>query len=85
MFQAAELVSGLISKGELDSLSGLVTTDVIQQVRESLETFTLKQRQQFSIRSEDIYFCFPYEVGVMFPNEESKKFYCTSLFPSLFS
>uniref|UniRef100_A0A1B6GAU0 Juvenile hormone esterase binding protein n=1 Tax=Cuerna arida TaxID=1464854 RepID=A0A1B6GAU0_9HEMI len=68
--QAVELVSGTISRGDLDSLSGLVTPDVITLVRDSMTTFSLKQRQEFAIKSNDIYFCFPYEVGVMFPNED---------------
>uniref|UniRef100_A0A1B6HW95 Uncharacterized protein n=1 Tax=Homalodisca liturata TaxID=320908 RepID=A0A1B6HW95_9HEMI len=68
--QAVESVSGTISRGDLDNLSGLVTPDVITLVRDSLTTFSLKQRQEFAIKSDDIYFCFPYEVGVMFPNED---------------
>uniref|UniRef100_A0A1B6LUF9 Uncharacterized protein n=1 Tax=Graphocephala atropunctata TaxID=36148 RepID=A0A1B6LUF9_9HEMI len=68
--QAVELVSGTISRGDVDNLSGLVTSDVVTLVRDTLTTFSLKQRQEFSIRSDDIYFCFPYEVGVMFPNED---------------
>lgn len=67
-----ETVSGLISKGDLDNLSGLVTPEVIAHIRDGLETFTLKQRQEFAIKADDIYFAFPYEVGVMFPDESSK-------------
>jgi hypothetical protein len=66
-------VSGIIARGDVDSLPGLVTPEVIDQVRQSLQTFTLKQRQEFAIRADDIFFCFPYEVGVMFPNEANEE------------
>lgn len=77
-----ELVSGHISRGDIESLNGLVTPEVISIVKESLEELTLKQRQDFKIRQEDMYFCFPYEVGVMFPNEDSK-FSCFTICPKL--
>lgn len=68
--KAVEVVSGLISKGEINSLHGLVSSDVIAQIKRNLSTFSLKQRQELAISANDIYFSFPYEVGVMFPNED---------------
>lgn len=68
--KAVEVVSGLISRGEISDLQGLVSSDVITQIRSNLSTFSLKQRQELAIRATDIYFSFPYEVGVMFPNED---------------
>ncbi|XP_054289964.1 m-AAA protease-interacting protein 1, mitochondrial-like [Macrosteles quadrilineatus] len=71
--QAVEIVSGFIAKGDVDSLVGLVTPEVITQVRETMQTLSLKERQEFAIRQDDIFFCFPYEVGVMFPNEDKNE------------
>lgn len=72
IFQAVEVVSGLISRGEINSLEGLVSSDIITQIKRNLSIFSLKQRQELAICASDIYFSFPYEVGVMFPNEDSK-------------
>uniref|UniRef100_A0A1B6BYB6 Tim44-like domain-containing protein n=1 Tax=Clastoptera arizonana TaxID=38151 RepID=A0A1B6BYB6_9HEMI len=68
--KAVEVVSDLISRGELNSLDGYVSPEVIAQIKTRLNSFSLKQRQDLSLSAEDMYFCFPYEVGVMFPNED---------------
>lgn len=72
MFQAVEVVSGLLSRGEFNGLEGLVTPEVITEVKKSLSSFNMAQRQQLAVDQNDIYFSFPYEIGVIFPDENGR-------------
>lgn len=65
-------MSGYLSQGDMNSLEGLVTPEVISEIKKSLSQFNMAQRQQLAIIEDDIYFSFPYEIGVIFPNEDGK-------------
>ncbi|XP_075215606.1 m-AAA protease-interacting protein 1, mitochondrial-like [Lycorma delicatula] len=73
--KAVVVVSEFLSRGEINNLEGLVSPEVIMEVKKSLSTFTMAQRQQLAVKEDDIYFSFPYEIGVIFPddNEEGGK------------
>lgn len=66
--QAAEVVSAHLSNGEWNSLNGLVTEEVISQIRINLQQYSLKQRMDLKISKEDIYIKFPYEIGIILPD-----------------
>jgi hypothetical protein len=71
-FQAIEHVSKCLSKNDLDSLEGLVSSEAVVEVKSSLSRFSVQQLSDLAIDKRDIYFSFPYEVGVMFDDEDGK-------------
>lgn len=71
-FQAVECVSQCISRGDFAALENILTQDALEVVKRNISTFTLHQRQELALSREDIYFCFPYQIGVMFSDDDSK-------------
>jgi hypothetical protein len=67
-----EYVSGCISRGDFAALENLVTQDALIELKRNISTFSLLQRQEMALSKEDIYFCFPYEIGIMSIDDESK-------------
>lgn len=67
--EAVGVVSNYISKGDLKSLKDLVTPDVVAEMSQNLTKFSLKQVMELKINPEDMYMCFPYEVGIIFPDD----------------
>ncbi|KAJ8958648.1 hypothetical protein NQ318_016373 [Aromia moschata] len=70
--KAVEVVSRKIAEGDLKSLEGLVTNDIIPTLQKTLSLMTLSQREQIAINVDDIYFSFPYQVGIIFNDEDDK-------------
>lgn len=56
------MVSQKISQGDIKSLEGLVTSEVIPTIQKAVSLMSLSQREQISVNAEDIYFSFPYQV-----------------------
>ncbi|XP_059487339.1 m-AAA protease-interacting protein 1, mitochondrial [Neocloeon triangulifer] len=71
--QAVEHVSQQLSKNNLDSLQGLVSREALVEIRSSLSRFSVQQLSEIAVNKNDIYFCFPHEVGVMFDDEEESQ------------
>lgn len=59
-----QVVSKKIAGGDLKSLEGLVTQDLIPNIQNALSLMSLTQREQLAINVDDIYFCFPYQVSL---------------------
>jgi hypothetical protein len=70
--QAVECVSNCLSRGDTAALESMVTQDALEVMKRNISTFTLHQRQELALSKEDIYFCFPYQIGVMFNDDDSK-------------
>lgn len=70
--KAVEVVSRKLAEGDVKSLDGLVTNDIISSLQKALSLMSLSQREQIAINVEDIYFSFPYQVGIIFNDEEGK-------------
>ncbi|CAH1954994.1 unnamed protein product [Acanthoscelides obtectus] len=71
--KAVEVVSKNLSEGNMEALEGLVTKDIIPILQKSLPLLSLSQRELVAIAEDDIYFCFPYQVGIIFNEEEGKE------------
>lgn len=70
--QALEIISTCISTGtDIDSLQGLVSDEALEEIKQSVSAMNMKQRYEIECRKGDIYFSFPYQVGIMF--DESNK------------
>ncbi|XP_014281342.1 uncharacterized protein [Halyomorpha halys] len=68
--EAVGVVSSYISKGDLKSLKDLVTPDVVAEMSQNLSKFSLKQVLELKINPQDMYMCFPYEVGIILPEDD---------------
>ncbi|XP_067001256.1 uncharacterized protein [Anabrus simplex] len=71
--QALEYVSGCLSRGDYDSLKGLVAEEALEEVKRNISTFSIQQRQMLDITKDDIYFSFPYQIGVMFNDDDKNQ------------
>lgn len=56
------MVSNKIAEGDLKSLNGLITSDILPMLQESVSIMSLPQREQIAVNTEDIYLSFPYQV-----------------------
>ncbi|XP_044746190.1 uncharacterized protein LOC123307812 isoform X2 [Coccinella septempunctata] len=70
--KAVHVVSKKLSTGE--DLSELVTDDIIPVLQSRLSVMSVAQREWLAIDEEDIYFSFPYQVGIMFNDDDQKRF-----------
>lgn len=68
--QALQVVSASLAGGEFKNLEGLVDRQTLNELKSSLEKMSVAQRYELMILKEDIYFSFPYQVGVMFDEED---------------
>ncbi|CAG9830150.1 unnamed protein product [Diabrotica balteata] len=71
--KAVEVVSQKLSEGDIKSLEGLVTNDIISSLQKAISMMSMSQREQIATSVDDIYFSFPYQVGVIFNEEEGKE------------
>ncbi|CAG2054690.1 unnamed protein product [Timema podura] len=72
--QAVEVVSGYLSNGNYEALQGLVTNETLQEVKSNIAEFSMQQRLELALSKEDIYFSFPYQIGVMFNDNDQQRF-----------
>jgi len=66
---AAVQISQSLSCGDLDELEGLCTPECINTVSKNLSLFTMKQRSELNLEKDDMYFSFPYQIGIMMDDE----------------
>ncbi|XP_076038830.1 m-AAA protease-interacting protein 1, mitochondrial [Oratosquilla oratoria] len=64
--QAFVRVSQLLSAGNFEDLNGLVTDDSLKEIKRNYSLMTLKQRLELSSAPEDVFFSFPYQIGIIF-------------------
>lgn len=70
--QALQIISAKMAGGDISTLSNLVSQDALDKLKPIIQTLSMSQRQQLEIKKEDIYFTFPYQIGIMF-NEDDEK------------
>ena len=62
-------VSHELSKGNFEALEDLVTSPSLEEIKRNFSQFSLKQRLDLAVEKEDIFFSFPYQIGMIFTNE----------------
>ncbi|XP_057653263.1 m-AAA protease-interacting protein 1, mitochondrial [Diorhabda carinulata] len=74
--KAVEVISRKLAEGDIKSLENLVTNDIISSLQKAMSLMSMSQREQISIDTDDIYFSFPYQIGIIFNEEgaEQKRF-----------
>ncbi|XP_044265888.1 m-AAA protease-interacting protein 1, mitochondrial-like [Tribolium madens] len=71
--KAVEVVSKKIAEGDVKALEGLVTEDILPTLQRAVTLMSLSQREQIAVEIDDIYFSFPYQIGVMFNEDNDQK------------
>ncbi|XP_058122321.1 m-AAA protease-interacting protein 1, mitochondrial [Anopheles coustani] len=68
--QALQIVSSSLAGGEVKQLEGLVDRVALNDIRQSLSKMSVAERYDIQVDKADIYFSFPYQVGVMFDESD---------------
>ncbi|XP_055639663.1 m-AAA protease-interacting protein 1, mitochondrial [Toxorhynchites rutilus septentrionalis] len=71
--QALQVISSSLAGGEYKNLEGLVDRLAINDLKHSVGKMSVAQRYDLMVNKEDIYFSFPYEVGIMFDDEDASQ------------
>ncbi|XP_035905132.1 m-AAA protease-interacting protein 1, mitochondrial [Anopheles stephensi] len=73
--QALQVVSSSLAGGEVKHLEGLVDRAALADLKQSIAKMSVAERYDIQVDKEDVYFSFPYQVGVMFDesNDDSQK------------
>ncbi|KAI8423647.1 hypothetical protein MSG28_012701 [Choristoneura fumiferana] len=69
---AVQVVSEALQKSDFKSLEGLVDKEAIAALKTAVSQLSVTQRQLLSIEKEDIFYAFPYQVGVMFDESDKR-------------
>lgn len=70
--QALVAVSSELSQGNFENLQPFVALDALGDLKRNFTAMSIKQRMDLAVASEDIFFSFPHEIGVIFKNEGSQ-------------
>ncbi|XP_035781134.1 m-AAA protease-interacting protein 1, mitochondrial-like [Anopheles albimanus] len=67
---ALQVVSSALAGAETKQLEGLVDRVALNDVKQSLSKMSVAERYDIRVDKEDVYFSFPYQIGVMFDESE---------------
>ncbi|CAG0896681.1 unnamed protein product [Darwinula stevensoni] len=66
-------VSQLISRGEFEGLKDLLSPECISEVSKNLSNYSLQDRHMLAVAEDDIYFAFPYQIGMIIEDDPPPK------------
>ncbi|XP_075986196.1 m-AAA protease-interacting protein 1, mitochondrial-like [Anticarsia gemmatalis] len=69
---AVQVVSDALHNSDFKSLEGIVEKDAIDALKTAVSKLSVSQRQLLSIEKDDIFYAFPYQVGVMFDDSDKR-------------
>ncbi|XP_075165073.1 m-AAA protease-interacting protein 1, mitochondrial [Haematobia irritans] len=69
--KAMQVVSSKLMNGDFAHLTNLVSSDAINELKPVIQKLSVSQRKQLEVKESDIYLTFPYQIGIMF-DEENK-------------
>ncbi|XP_026748490.1 uncharacterized protein LOC113509370 [Galleria mellonella] len=69
---AVQVVSDALQRSDFKSLEGLVEKDAIAALKTAVSKLSMSQRQLLAIEKEDIFYAFPYQVGIMFDDADKR-------------
>ncbi len=61
-------MSSKLSNGEFDELEGLVEPSLLSELKHRLSSFSVAQQDLLRVATEDIFFSFPYQIGIIIPD-----------------
>ncbi|GIY86403.1 m-AAA protease-interacting protein 1, mitochondrial [Caerostris darwini] len=72
--QALVIVASYLSKGDFQSLKGLVTDDAIAEIKGNFPSLTVQDREDLRVNLTDIGTTIPYQIGIIFDDSNQKRF-----------
>ncbi|VVC86891.1 m-AAA protease-interacting protein 1, mitochondrial [Leptidea sinapis] len=69
---AVQVVSESLQNSEFKALDELVEKDALCTLKSAISRLSVSQRQLLGINKEDIFYAFPYQVGVIFDDSEKR-------------
>ena len=72
-------ISEKLSKGEFDDLEDLVDADALAEIKKNMAGFSMAQRELLAVDPEDIFFSFPFEIGIIIPDKQPEPRKCDTL------
>lgn len=70
--QAVSFISTKLCMGDFEDLEDLVCPVALAEIKKNLENFNVAQRQLLAVEPDDIFFSFPFEIGIIIPDEQSQ-------------
>ncbi|GAB0087862.1 m-AAA protease-interacting protein 1, mitochondrial [Sergentomyia squamirostris] len=67
--QALQSVSTKLSDGDTVDVTDCLSTECAEEIKKSLRSMSVAQRNEIKVIKEDVYFSFPYQVGIIFDDE----------------
>ncbi|XP_054740295.1 m-AAA protease-interacting protein 1, mitochondrial [Anastrepha obliqua] len=69
---ALQIISSKLVNGEFGTLKNFVANEAINELKPTIQKLSVAQRKQLEINKADIYFAFPYQVGIILDEEQEK-------------
>ncbi|XP_041971432.1 uncharacterized protein LOC121727589 [Aricia agestis] len=69
---AVEVVSESLQNSDFKKLDGLVDGEALAALKTAVSKLSVSQRQLLAVNKEDIFYAFPYQVGVIFDDADKR-------------
>ncbi|XP_061396826.1 m-AAA protease-interacting protein 1, mitochondrial [Musca vetustissima] len=69
--KAMQVISSKLMNGDFAHLGNLVSEEALNELKPVIQKLSVSQRRQLEVKESDIYLTFPYQIGIMF-DEENK-------------
>lgn len=69
-------VSHALAKEDYESLEGLITIDLLNNLKNKISTLNDEQKQLIAVDSTDVHLMFPFKIDINFGDGEGKKKIC---------
>lgn len=69
---AVQVVSDALQRSDFKSLEGIVEKDAISALKTAVSKLSMSQRQSLFVEKDDIFYAFPYQIGVMFDDSDKR-------------
>jgi len=70
---AVEYISEALSEGEFDRLASVVSPECLSHLRNRVSELSLQQRQMLSVKKDDIFISFIYQIGVLMEDVQKQE------------
>lgn len=70
--QALVKVSNMLSEGDLSRLNNFIDENALKEIQKNFSVLSVKERLDLAVNVDDIFFYFPYQIGLIFNNDGEK-------------
>lgn len=67
-----QVISAKLVNGDFAHLGNLVSSEALNELKPVIQKLSVSQRRQLEVKESDIYLTFPYQIGIMF-DEDNKE------------